>query len=177
MEMRKVNLALAWLTMSMQIFNHEDSDRLVDVMLDDASELADSAAERDVAWSDFRAAVDSFRDRTESNADLTAALNVIAATCGRYGLERGIPGEVPSQPNTAEYGRVLACRRIFYPVPDGVVFADGQPFTVEDCLEASEDALQLAGRQDAYEATVASFFALTPGYVCYGSTCWDETDF
>ena len=57
------------------------------------------------------------------------------------------------------------------------MFADDQPYTVDDCLEASKDALHEVDAQGAYDLTVELFFELTPGYACYGVDCWTASDF
>lgn len=179
-ETRRLNLALAQWHMTTEIFNSDDEARLIYVMLADAAERAATAAENDAAWTEFAAATAQWRDSVldpASGGGPTEALKTIAVTCAQFGLDRGVPGDIPTTPDTPEYGRASACRRIFFHVPDRVGFADGEPFTVEDCLGASERALQATGRRDAYQETIEAFFALTPGYLCYGEQCWDEADF
>lgn len=177
---RHLNLTLAYWHMTTEIYNSDDERRLIYVILADAADTAAAAAKGDTVWSDFAAATGRWRDSMVDPANdhgLEEALETIADTCEPYGLDRGLPGDIPTTPDTAEYGRALACRQIFYHVPHRVGFANGDPFTVENCLDVSEYALQADGRRNAYQETIEAFFALTPGYLCHGEQCWDESDF
>lgn len=150
-------------------------------MMTTGADTAATAAAQDPAWESFASAVARWRDsipQTSTTADdLTDALSVVTDTCAEYGMDRGTPGGIPTRPVTAEYGRVEACRDIFYHAPDWELYADGEPFTIDDCMEASVDALAADDRTAAYEQTVAAFFDQTPGYACYGETCWTVSDF
>jgi hypothetical protein len=165
--------------MSLQIYNQDDEQRLILASMFEAADLA-SQGDPNLA-----AAITTWREKSLGAGDdpqLRDAIHVISTTCAQFGLDRGLPGEIPAEPTTAEYGRVSACRDIFYYVPDEVLYADDQPYTVDDCLDASEAALDQAYAQDtyaedAYELTVEAFFELTPGFACYGEDCWTAEDF
>lgn len=175
--LREINLAVVRVEHSLTMYNLEFITRLVAVIQQEAFELAAQAEHTSLAtaigrWMDEVIAPDSGNE-----AEFDAALHTIGVVCAEYGLDRGVPGEIPQRPNSAEFGRLSACRDIFYPVPDGVVFANGEPYTVEDCMSTSQHALDAIDRREAYELTIDAFFELTPGLVCHGEQCWGPRDF
>lgn len=178
---RDIDRVLIEMQMSTQLYNANDEHLLIRRMMTAAADIAATAAAQDPSRQPFADAIARWRDATPQSGptpdDLMEALRVVGDTCGEYGMDRGSPGEIPPRPDTAEYGRVAACRDIFYDTPDWELYADGQPFTIDDCMDGSEEALAADGREAAYEQTVSTFFDLTPGYACYGETCWTASDF
>lgn len=176
LKLRTINLTFAQMRASLRMYNGADQTRVAVTAQREAAQLAAQGGRDDLA-----AAIDRWTaiiaERQSGGDSLRDDLRFIDATCAEWGLDRGLPGEIPAEPNTVAYGRIKACRLIFYGVPDYTVYADGQPFTVDDCLET---AARVRGVQDAgsaYEATIEAFFDLTSAEVCYESECWDATDF
>ena len=62
-------------------------------------------------------------------------------------------------------------------MPDETLYANDEPFTVDDCIASSDDALAEVDAAGAYGVTIEQFFELTPGFVCYGGDCWEPGDF
>ena len=102
-ELRRNQLQLIALGSSLQIYDQDYERRFI---LASMSKAADLARQGDA---NLAAAITTWMSKTTSglnDQELGDALRVVGATCGEFGLDRGLPGELPSEPNTAEFGRV-----------------------------------------------------------------------